>query len=372
MRGTLHNSRGAQRSVTGWNPKHNDRQFDLEKASNIDLEKTSGNWYWQWEQGWNKKCKSKKYKTFEQAEQDYYEQHFRVQYEQTMEGYRKQYHPDKIISWDDWRKSQKYCPEETILQIGDVNSHATAQQTLDIAIDYLKAEQEFSNKHGNCFKILDVALHVDEAVPHVQIRKVWQSVKDDVEVIGQNKALEQAAKIDSNFILPKPGQKIGKYNNYKITYSQTMREKYLDICEKHGLHVERDPERNASHNRSKKKLIADKMRENKSVEQQNEQLKQENKRLSQENNELRQQHEELRQQIIRDYKKIQMCTNLSDEGIEIVVDHMLADREKRLARLKQEQRIEQAEQIVDIPGQPGQKHKKRNGKVPPANDQQFS
>lgn len=390
MRGTLHNGRGAKGSTYGWNPLHNDRNFDIEDADNIDIDKSIRNHYWQREQGWKsrwqreqkKQEKSVDYKSFEDVENDYYEQHFRQQYENTMERYRKQYHNDKIIPWETWCKDKKFCPEETVLQIGNVDEHITAKQMLDIATDYIIADQAFSKTHGNCFTILDVALHTDEAVPHVHIRKVWHSVQDGVETIGQNKALEQAAKIDSNFTLPKPGEEIRKFNNYKITYSSMMREKYLDICEKHGLQVEREPEQNVKHNRSKKKLIADKIRENKSIEQKNEELKQENKRLSQEtenlkaeqertlqeNDKLRQQHEELRQQIIRDYKKIQMCTNLSDEGIEIAVDHMLADREKRLKTLAQEERIAQADQIV--PGQ--QKYRKKNGKVPLADDQQFS
>lgn len=53
----------------------------------------------------------------------------------------------------------------------------------------------------------------------------------------QEKALEALG-----FDLPNPDQKPGKLNNRKMTFDAACRAILFDICEKHGLHLDHEPE----------------------------------------------------------------------------------------------------------------------------------
>lgn len=350
MRGTRHNSRGAKHSGSGYVVKHNDREFDMEKSDNIDVSKSVENLYWNY---YNRKFYHKNNQdkmTFENAEKKYYEEHFKQQWQEQNERYEKRRQQCYMKDFDNWRKSKRYCPEEQVLQLGNIDDHVDATQMKSVMVDYLKALQKFSRDHNNFLEILDVAYHVDEAVPHAHIRYVYQSKDANGNLqIGQNKALESAG-----IALPDATKAEGRYNNRKMTFDKIMRNMFLNICETHGIDIERDPEENVQHNRSKKKLVHDKMLVNKAIEQ-------ENARLWATHDDLKAQNEQLKQQIRENYKRIQACTNLSDKDIEIMINHILEDK-----RIREKRRIEQAEQIV-----PNQKHRKKDGKVSPA-DQQFS
>lgn len=354
MRGTRHNARGMKHSSNGYVVNHNDREFDLQDADNIDAQKSSENLYCNC---YNKKFyrANQKQMTFEDVEKKYYEEHYRQQWQEQQERYKSKRQYKYMKDFDAWRQSKRYCPEEQVLQIGNVDEHATAEQTKKIMTDYINALERFSLNHNNFLQILDVAYHADEAVPHVHVRYTYQYQENDHMSIGQNKSLEAAG-----FELPYPEKEEGRFNNRKMTFDKIMRETFLDICERHGINVERDPEMNAKHDRSKKKLIADKKRQNETIEQKNDKLRRENTELKSEN-------DNLKQQIIENYKKIQNATNLSEDAIVQLAEKIIRDREQRLKR--QQQRIDQAEQIIDIPGQ---KHRKKNGKISPADDKQFS
>lgn len=257
MRATLHNSRGHKHSTTGYSAKHNDRQFDVEKADNINIDKVAGNIYWNICDGvYLDKDKADKH-SFDDAEQLYYSRYFTHQWQDQQEKHKANRQYKRMKSFDEWRNSKRYCPAESYIQIGNVDDHADKKQMLAVGKDYIKALREFSESHGECFKILDYAYHFDEAVPQLHIRGVWQSADENgMPVIGQERALEKAG-----FDLPKPDKEEGQYNNRKMTFDKIMREKYLDICEEHGLDIVREPDPDASHNRSKKKYISDKKRE---------------------------------------------------------------------------------------------------------------
>ena len=84
--------------------------------------------------------------------------------------------------------------------------------------------------------LLSIALHGDETSPHAHIRRVWDYETKDGPTLGQDKAL-QAAGVE----LPDPSKPKGRYNNRKMTFDAMMREKWLDICERHGLRLDREP-----------------------------------------------------------------------------------------------------------------------------------
>lgn len=254
MRVTRHNSRGSKHSKNGYSGRHNDRNFDYQTADNIKSEQTKNNLYFSILSGKFYTHEQRGTQpTFEEVEAKYYKQRFTKQYEAQMQRHIKSRHAERIKSFEDWMKDKKYCPEETVLQIGNIDKHADPKTLNAIAREYLKAEVQFAKEHNDCFEILDAAMHFDEAVPHLQVRKVWRSNIDGINTIGQNKALERAG-----LSLPYPDEPISKTNNYKITYDRIMREKLLDICEAHGLDVTREPDSLANHDMSKAEMLTQK------------------------------------------------------------------------------------------------------------------
>ncbi len=71
-----HNGRAGKHGV--YNPKHNDRQFDVAHAENIHQDRTRLNLYWDWQNGLrnHEENQSGQYPTFNQVERDFYEQRY--------------------------------------------------------------------------------------------------------------------------------------------------------------------------------------------------------------------------------------------------------------------------------------------------------
>ena len=77
MKVTKHNGRSGKHG--SYNPKHNDRQFDVEKSEHIDAERMFDNVYWDYQRGYR--------------------------------------HPERQRAIEDLYKNDKTCPEESIYQI---------------------------------------------------------------------------------------------------------------------------------------------------------------------------------------------------------------------------------------------------------------
>ena len=222
MRLTAHNGRAGKNGA--YSAKHNDRNFDVRKADHIDTDRSADNRYW---------CCYKDM-TFEDAEARYYERHFRDVLDARNERYIAQRHPERVRTMDDYRTSEKTCPEETITQIGAKGDTVDPKTLWAVVIEHIRWQQK---QYPNV-KLLDVALHVDEeGAPHIHERKVWVAHdKDGHETVGQAKALAEMG-IDA----PDPSKKCGKYNNSKMTYTAECREHLFEVAKEHGLDLEREP-----------------------------------------------------------------------------------------------------------------------------------
>lgn len=226
MRVTTHNARSGKNGA--FSPKHNDRNFDLENASNIDKARTSENWYWHRYYDQNKSL------DFDTVEKIFYTQTFSKALEARNERYREQRHPERMQTIDEYRSNPRSCPEETILQIGNLKQAADPKLLREICIEYVNWEQKtFPN-----IKLLTLALHLDEqGAPHFHERKAWIGHdKDGNPIIGQDKALREMG-----IKPPDPSKKLSKFNNPKITYTRICREKFMEICRSHGLELEEKP-----------------------------------------------------------------------------------------------------------------------------------
>lgn len=250
MRVTKHNGRGPKNSNFGYNPKHNDRDFEHELTDNF---------YWNlYHKGYytdkDKNNKENGILTFEQAEEKYYENMFYKQYEMQQQKYKKKGNYDRLKTFEEWRNSKRYVPEESITQIGNSEKNVDANLFENAYLDFLVYQTNWSKQHNNCFRVLDMSVHYDETVIHAHDRKVWQyRDSNGVWCIGQDKALEQAG-----IGLPDPSKPRSRFNNRKMVYDKMMREKWIEICKGYGLEIEEEALPDGKHNMDKEEMIKQK------------------------------------------------------------------------------------------------------------------
>lgn len=238
---------------------YNDRNYGVEKADNIDKTKINRNLYWsQYSSGWYHENTKEGKPTFEQVEKRFYKKHFKKQYDAQVKRHRERRQLNRIKSFDEWRKARQYCPEELYLQIGNIDETVDGNKFIECAGAYINKMGEWLKSHGSPFTVLDCAIHMDEAVPQLHIRRVWHSINPEtgIDEIGQNKALERAG-----VQLPDPSKPEGKYNNRKMTLDKEMRTIWIDICKSHGLNIEEMPEQGKKHNQTKAEYVDAKQRE---------------------------------------------------------------------------------------------------------------
>lgn len=218
MRATIHNGRSGKNGT--YNPRHNDRNFDIGNAEHIDPERVNLNHYWNYLEDDSL--------TFEQAEKAFYEEHCSKHLNAVNQRYQEQRHPERVRSMDEYRTARQSCPEETILMLGNKSDYIPPHILQRICNEFKTWEEAtFPGLH-----VIDMALHMDEeGAPHIHERKAWlYTDKEGLEAVGQDKALQRAG-IEP----PHPEQPRTRYNNRKQTASKMMREKFFEICRAHGL-----------------------------------------------------------------------------------------------------------------------------------------
>ena len=223
MRVTSHNGRAGTDGA--YSAKHNDRNFDLKTADHIDPERSSGNWYWQWD---------KKAASFDEAEKNFYDKYFADMLQKRNDTYVKNGHRERIQSMDSYRANPKSCPEETILQIGKDGQTVDPKLLQKICIDHIN----WLIRRYPQARILDAALHVDESgAPHMHIRQVWIGHdKHGNLCVGQAKALKEMG-----IERPQPDKQENRHNNSKMTYTRECRNHLIDVCRQYGLDIESEP-----------------------------------------------------------------------------------------------------------------------------------
>ncbi len=197
MKLTRHNRRSGKHGT--YNPRHNDRRFDVENSEHIDAERARQNVYWD--------C----YRGFTTHE-------FRENPEQ----------PD--FSFEE----NKTCPEESIYQIGTLEESVPPETLFRIVNEFY---EEFERRFGSHIHILDWALHLDEGTPHIHERHVFDCENRYGELCPQQeKALEELG-----ISLPNPDKPKGRHNNRKQTFDAVCRTILFDITKRHGLHLDQEP-----------------------------------------------------------------------------------------------------------------------------------
>lgn len=234
MRASRHNGRSGKHGV--YDVKHNDRNFDVANSEHIDAERTKLNVYWDCYQGY---ClngdTSERKMTFTEIEKAYYFEHYGDHVDAQNERNEKAGHAERNRTTDDVLKNNKTCPEESILQLGNIDCSVTPDVLAKVVAEFF---EEFEKRYGSHVHILDWALHLDEATPHVHVRQVYDALNKYGEPCPQQeKALEELG-----FELPDPTKKRSRFNNRKMCFDAECRKLFLDIGQKNGVELEYEPE----------------------------------------------------------------------------------------------------------------------------------
>ena len=234
---TRHNGRAGTHGT--YNPKHNDRSFNLANSEHIDPERAKGNIYWDCFHGFRSALTPPDpddlAATFSDVERQFYENHYTDFVEGQNGRNAKNRHTERNRSIPDLLSSRKTCPEETIYQLGTLNEHASAEDLLNIVTEFI---DEFKAKFGKHVHVLDWALHLDESTPHIHERHVFDCENKYGEVAPQQeKALEALG-----FDLPDPDKPLSRRNNRKITFDAACRKMLFEIAKRHGLDLEEEAE----------------------------------------------------------------------------------------------------------------------------------
>jgi hypothetical protein len=233
---TRHNGRAGKNGT--YNPKHNDRRFDVENSEHIDPVRAKQNVYWNCYTGLDAPFNREKRETmelsFDKVEKYFYIEHYQEYVSAQNMRNEKTRHIERNRTVSDLLKNNKTCPEETIYQIGDIDESIPPESLLQIAITFFEI---LESRYGEYFHILDWALHVDEGTPHIHERHVFDCENRYGEVCPQQeKALEKMG-----IPLPEPDKPKGKNNNRKKTFDAMCRELLLDICENQNLYLDKEP-----------------------------------------------------------------------------------------------------------------------------------
>lgn len=236
MKLTRHNGRAGKNGT--YNPRHNDRRFDVENSEHIDAERAKRNVYWDCYRNYtfaeSRDDETRSDFSFEEIERMYYYEHYSDHVEAQNARNEKTRHTERNRTVEDLLRNNKTCPEESIYQIGTIEDSVTPGMLAQIAAEFF---EEFERRFGSHVHILDWALHLDEGTPHIHERHVFDCENRYGEVCPQQeKALEELG-----IPLPDPDKPKGRNNNRKQTFDAVCRAMLFDISRQHGLHLDQEP-----------------------------------------------------------------------------------------------------------------------------------
>ena len=233
---TRHNGRSGKHGA--YNPRHNDRRFDVENSEHIDSERAKRNVYWDCYRGYttgeSREDAEQPDFSFEEIELIYYTEHYGNHIDAQNARNEKTRHTERNRTVADLLKNSKTCPEESIYQIGTMDESVPPEVLAQVAAEFF---EEFERRFGSHIHIIDWAIHLDEGTPHIHERHVFDCKNRYGELCPQQeKALEEL-----EIPLPNPDKPKGRNNNRKQTFDAICRTMLFDITRRHGLHLEQEP-----------------------------------------------------------------------------------------------------------------------------------
>lgn len=272
----MHNGR-VRASGEAYSVHHNDRRFNTERADNINPFPERKNKYFI--VGADGSVDAHPNITFEEHEKRVYEALFTDSLSKQTERHLKAGHANRVRTMDEYRTAARTCPEETILQLGTREEHADPQMFIKAVNLWCKQMQ---NTFGSNWRLLDGALHFDEATPHCHIRVVWTAEGADGLEVSQNKALEELS-----IQRPCPDKPKDRHNNPKQTFTQLSRQMWISAAREYGIEIEEIPETPGKTTLTKEEFVKEKLRretaelaaEKANLQEQTQELNRETERL---------------------------------------------------------------------------------------------
>ena len=242
VRATRHNGRKGKNGV--FKAGHNDRSFNIDNAEHVEKDRCYQNVYWDCYQGFNiadpEGNRPERKFNFEQVEHAFYSTTFGDSIDAQNERHIQSRHKERIREVDDVLNDPKTCPEESVYQLGTKDGHEDPALFVQVAAELF---EEMNKRYSSNFKILDWALHMDEATPHIHERHVFFA--DD----GHGMLFPKQAKACEalGFEPPDPDKKEGPKNNRKMSFDTEVRRLFIEIAEKHGVIIEKIPLEGKTH-----------------------------------------------------------------------------------------------------------------------------
>ena len=234
MKATIRNGR-ATASGKVYNANHNTRAATRAQERHIDHERTDQNINFQFtNDGQIIRCGSFDAKAFELER---YEHLYGAGQRAKNERYNQDGHPERCKTIQDIYASKRTAPMETIVQLGDRDTDIDPQERMrKLAAATFQLIDNMRQRWGENFHILDISIHLDEAVVHAHIRSTFSALdKFGYQVPNQAQAFEAMG-----IQRPDPTAKEGKYNCPLMTFSETIRQEFYDLCEQQGVVIDRE------------------------------------------------------------------------------------------------------------------------------------
>ncbi len=209
--------------------RHNDRNFNIRKSDHIDEERSAENRYWTY----NGDHES----SFRDVELTFYRDMFTdvIEAQNARNNERRQSSRNKTV--EDYYTNRKTRPEDVIIQIGDINEAVDADKLWELGERYV---EDFTERYGKNCTLLDMAMHVDEATPHLHIRRTWHCIDEN----GNEKASEAGA-LEKLGFKPKGDEQV-KSDFPKKNFTEVEREALYGLCKELGIELEEgEPEKRA-------------------------------------------------------------------------------------------------------------------------------
>ena len=160
MKLTRHNGRSGKNGT--YNPRHNDRRFNVENSEHIEADRARQNVYWDCYRGFTthdfRENPEQPDYSFEEIERMYYTEHYSDHVDAQNARNEKTRHTERNRTVEDLLKNNKTCPEETLYQIGTMEQSVPPEVLLEIVTEF---QEEFERRFGSHVHIIDWALHLD-------------------------------------------------------------------------------------------------------------------------------------------------------------------------------------------------------------------
>lgn len=234
MKATVRNGRTTTNGIV-YNANHNTRAETRAQERHIDHSRTEQNINLQFTaEGRVRRCGSFDAKAFELSR---YEQLYGEGQEAKNARYIADGHPERCKSVADIYASRRTAPLETIIQLGsrdtDIDPQERKEKLMAATAELIDGLQK---RWGDNLHLLDLAIHLDEGVPHCHLRMTFSAL----DKFGQRVPNQAQAFEAMGIQRPDPTAKEGKYNCPLITFSELIRQEFYDLCEKRGIVIDRE------------------------------------------------------------------------------------------------------------------------------------